>query len=409
MQTETIMPDVLYKDFPPALPPAKEENTPPKRRRVPLGILPRALCLCMSLSVLSLCAARQAKKILAVGITEYASSIIMGISADAMGESACEITFGEAGVNALTDIKNDTPSVKLPSVHYIPLDDIKNEILAKEKLMAQNLNALYSVDISDIPDKAYPIIPSDYSTDSVLALKNDTAFDIDMEKIAKAASALAPAEISGEPLVLIVHTHGTESFADEGVSYYNDSINYPRSENVSKNIVAVGKVLCDVLNEKGIPTIHCETMHDKSSYIKAYDRTAESIEYYLEKYPSIEYVFDVHRDSLIRSDLTKLKPVTLYGDEPCAQVMMIIGSNEKGAADYDWESNLVLAEAIQRQLFGKASGVARQLYLRGATYNQQYAKHGLLVEIGSCGNTLVEAKTAAKAFGNAVAAVINGE
>ena len=112
---------------------------------------------------------------------------------------------------------------------------------------------------------------------------------------------------------------------------------------------------------------------------------------------------------MIRSDLTKLKPVTLYGDEPCAQVMMIIGSNEKGAADYDWQSNLVLAEAIQQNLFENASGVARQLYLRGATYNQQYAKHGLLVEIGSCGNTLAEAKTAAKAFGKAVADVIKGE
>ncbi|MBQ6893681.1 MAG: stage II sporulation protein P, partial [Clostridia bacterium] len=214
---------------------------------------------------------------------------------------------------------------------------------------------------------------------------------------------------TGEPLVLIVHTHGTEGFAEEGKSYYNDSINYPRSEDVSKNIVAVGKVLCDVLNENGIPTIHCETMHDKESYISAYERTAESIKHYLEKYPSIQYVFDVHRDSLIRTDLTKLKPVTLYENEPCAQVMMIIGSNEKGATEYDWESNLVLAEAIQQNLFEDASGVARQLYLRGATYNQQYTKHGLLIEIGSCGNTLKEAKNAARAFGEAVVKVLKSE
>ena len=409
MQTEIRMPDVLYKDFPPALPPAKEEAPPQKKRRFSPAMLLRALCLCMSLAVISLCIVRQAEKILAAGVAEYAGSMLLGLGTDVIGGSVCEITFGDAGINALAPVKDDTPKISLPSVHYIPLDSIKNEILLKERLKAESLDALYSVDIADIPDNAYPIIPSDYSTDSVLALKNDTAFDVDMDKIAKDASVLAPAAIGKEPLVLVVHTHGTESFAEGDVPYYNESINHPRSEDVSQNIVAVGKVLCDSLNENGIPTIHCETMHDKNSYIKAYERTAESIEYYLEKYPSIEYVFDVHRDSLIRSDLTKLKPVTLYGDEPCAQIMMIIGSNEKGAADYDWQSNLVLAEAIQQRLFENASGVARQLYLRGATYNQQYAKHGLLVEIGSCGNTLAEAKTAAKAFAKAVADVIKGE
>ncbi|MBR5011563.1 MAG: stage II sporulation protein P, partial [Clostridia bacterium] len=130
------------------------------------------------------------------------------------------------------------------------------------------------------------------------------------------------------------------------------------------------------------------------------------IKYYLEKYPSIEYIFDIHRDSLIRSDLIKLKPITLYGGEPCAQIMMIVGSSEKGASEYDWQSNLVLATAIQARLFEDAPHVARQLNLRGATYNQQYAKHGILLEIGSCGNTLEEAKNAAKAFGNALIDVL---
>ena len=86
--------------------------------------------------------------------------------------------------------------------------------------------------------------------------------------------------------------------------------------------------------------------------------------------------------------------------------MMIVGSTEKGAPAYSWDENLVFAAAIQNELFEAAPGVARTLYLRGASYNQQYAKYGILVEIGSCGNTLSEAKLAAKVFGNAVAAII---
>ena len=162
-------------------------------------------------------------------------------------------------------------------------------------------------------------------------------------------------------------------------------------------------IKAEELNKNGIATIHCETMHDKESYISAYERSAESIQKYLEMYPSIKYVFDVHRDSLIRTVLTKLRPVTLHSEKPCAQIMMIVGSNEKSGIDYKWEENLILAKALQNELFENTVGTARQLYLRGATYNQQYAKYGLLLEIVSCGNSLDEAKLTAKVFANAFA------
>lgn len=412
MQTETLEKSTpIFTDFPPALPPAAESQnkTQKKKRRLRAGILMRAVCLLTSLSVLTLCTVQKVNEILAVGIVNYISGELIGISADAIGENVNAIVFGEDVVTHIDIGADKTDAVALPEIHYIPLEDITNKILESAKLKQEQIEQLYSADISKIPAGAYPIIPTDASTDNVLKLKNDTSFKIDMDEISEKAKSIAPAVITDEPLVLIVHTHGTESFAEEDIGYYNDEINYPRSEDVSKNIVAVGKVLCDTLNENGIPTIQCETMHDKDSYINSYDRTAESIQYYLEKYPSIQYVFDVHRDSLIRSDLTKLKPVTLYGENPCAQVMMIVGSCEKGAATYDWESNLVLAEAVQQKLFETAEGVSRQMNLRGATYNQQYAKHGLLVEIGSCGNTVSEAKVAAKAFGEAVADVLLGE
>lgn len=412
MQTETIEKSIpIFTDFPPALPPAAEslDEAKKKKRRVTAGILLRAVCLLTALSTLTLCTVQKVREVLDTGIAKYIGGELLGLGADTVGENVNAIAFGDSAVPKPDEGTDKTDSLQLPSIYYIPLEDITNKILENAKLHDESLDALYSVDTSGIPVGAFAIIPTDVSTDNILKLKNDTSYKVDMEEIAEKAKNIAPAAVTDEPLVLIVHTHGTESFAEEGICYYNDEINYPRSEDVSKNIVAVGKVLCDTLNERKIPTIQCEIMHDKESYINAYDRTAESIKYYLEKYPSIQYVFDVHRDSLIRSDLTKLKPVTLYASRACAQVMMIVGSCEKGAADYDWESNLVLAEAVQQKLFEDAEGVARQMNLRGATYNQQYAKHGILVEIGSCGNTLSEAKTAAKVFGEAVARVILGE
>ena len=59
--------------------------------------------------------------------------------------------------------------------------------------------------------------------------------------------------MSAEPLVLIVHTHGTEAFAPEGVTSVKRGTSM-RSSDISENIVAVGSVMADILNSSGIPT-----------------------------------------------------------------------------------------------------------------------------------------------------------
>ena len=63
-----------------------------------------------------------------------------------------------------------------------------------------------------------------------------------MAEISQKADTLSGAAISDEPLVLIVHTHGTEAFSNE-LPYYNTKTNYPRSTDPSKNVIAVGKEL----------------------------------------------------------------------------------------------------------------------------------------------------------------------
>ncbi len=364
----------------------------PHRRLLQKGIC--ALCAALAVTTLSLYGWHAAEEVLADGVANAALEHLLPYSL-----SALPITLSPVDP-ALQ------PTPPLPRIYYIPREVIADRAYAEKAALEQKIFDLYAFPESDVPRDAHPIRPSDLSTDNATALQNDTEYAVNMEAIAKAADLRAPESIAGEPLVLIVHTHGTEGFSADGSTFYSEEYNVPRTEDVSQNVVAVGKHLAETLNKKGIPTLHCETMHDKESYIAAYDRSAESIRTYLERYPSIRYVFDVHRDSLIRSDLTKLRPVTLHQGEPTAQIMMIIGSGEKSGIDYDWQANLILAEAIQKRLVADTLGVARQLYLRGATYNQQYAAYGLLLEIGACGNSLAEAKNAATAFADAFAKVI---
>ena len=386
-------------------------RTAPRR-----ALLQNALCLICALAavgVLLLCALDKLDEIRARGLLNYITEDLLTATAagnQTLGDRMTAAAFGTTESSQKSSVFTGlTAPIVLPRVYYIPKEEIAKGIYLEREELEKKIFELYSFDYAKVPSGKYAILPTDLSAKSATDLKNDTSYTVDMDEVAAAAKLLEPEAITGDPLVLIVHTHGTEAFSKEGATCYGEDESGPRSTDTSQNVVAVGRVLCEALNKAGIPTLQCEAMHDRDSYIAAYERSAESVAAYLEKYPSIRYVFDVHRDSLIRNDRVKLRPVTLEDGEPCAQLMMLVGSDEKGAGSYDWQSNLTLAEAIQQHLTDDTLGVARQLCLRGASYNQQLAAHGLLLEIGSCGNSLTEAENAARVFADAFAKVLRGE
>ena len=406
--------------LPPAFPagdsPAAQTPQARGARRITVQNALCILCALTALGVLLLAALDKLDEIRARGFLNYITEDLLSVSADGgtLGDRMSAAVFGTVEVGG-TDTPDITASaalpapITLPRIYYIPKEEIAKEIYLEREQLERKIFELYVFDTTKVPAGKYAILPTDLSAGDAIELKNSTSFDIDMNEVAAAAKLLPAETIPTEPLVLIVHTHGTEAFSEEGSICYGDGYNEPRSADTAKNVVAVGRVLCEALNNAGIPTLQCEVMHDRESYIAAYDRSAAAIAEYLEKYPSIRYVFDVHRDSLIRGDRAKLRPVTLYDGEPCAQLMMLIGSDEKGAGSYDWMGNLTLAEAIQQHLCADTLGVARPLCLRGASYNQQLAARGLLLEIGSCGNSLSEAENAARAFAAAFIKVLHGD
>lgn len=292
-------------------------------------------------------------------------------------------------------------SAIIPPVTDAPETDFTEDLPSSSAITSEEL---YEFDYSAIGEGENAIVPIDLSV-SELRLNNETSYSPDLQSIAPPTKY----EITDQPLALILHTHATEAFSEEGSVSYSESENVPRSADVEKNVVAVGKVMADVLNDAGIPTLHCEILHDEESYKDSYGRAAETIKKYLEEYPSIKYVFDVHRDSIISSDGTKYRPVTVANGKVSAQVMSVVGTDDKGANHPNWEKNLSLAVALEKELIDENSGIARAINLRGAAFNQQYTSGSLLLEIGSCGNTLSEAKTAGENVAHALAKIIKGD
>lgn len=259
-------------------------------------------------------------------------------------------------------------------------------------------DTLYDFDYSKVPEGHTPIIPQDLSLISYGSsyLFNSTGYKPDTQKlIERVLSWEGNAEYlssKSRPQVLIVHTHGTESYSEEGaISFLDDGSEIARSEDISKNVVAVGARLAQRLEEAGISTLHCTVMHDKLQYKDSYLRAQETIKQYLKKYPSIKLVIDVHRDSIMKSTGELVRPVTLVDSRPAAQVMCVVGSDWGGEPYENWEGNLSLALKLRKALNQKHQNLCRPTYLRPTTYNQELSPYSLLLEVGSSGNSLSEA------------------
>ncbi|MDD4772269.1 MAG: stage II sporulation protein P, partial [Eubacteriales bacterium] len=217
------------------------------------------------------------------------------------------------------------------------------------------------------------------------------------------------AKTKEQPLVLILHTHGTESYAAEGEFFYNSDYGF-RSDDIAENVISVGAAMSDTFAANGIPAVHCAVMHDKESYLNSYKRASETINFYLDKYPSIILVLDVHRDALVNSADEILKPVTtveINGETvTAAQIMCVVGTDYRGAIHPQWRDNLALALKLRYSLDSLYTNLSRPINLRGAAFNQQYAPLSLLLEIGSTGNTLAEALRSGELVAKALSEIL---
>ena len=82
-----------------------------------------------------------------------------------------------------------------------------------------------------------------------------------------------------EPTVLIIHTHGTESYTRKGKPYKESAAYRTLDENY--NMLFIGQQVADLLNSQGIPTIQDRQLHDYPSYNGSYSHARKAIQEYL--------------------------------------------------------------------------------------------------------------------------------
>ncbi len=241
--------------------------------------------------------------------------------------------------------------------------------------------------------------------DYQIRIGNETSYAVDINGMLEEPLSF---NMSGEgPKVLIVHTHATEAYAAEGaVEYARDESD--RSMNTSENVVAVGDEAARVLNERGIETLHDTALHDYPSFNGSYADALESIENYLAEYPSIRVVLDIHRDSIVRGGGEMAKVVTEINGRKAAQLMFVVGTDENGLYNPDWRENLKFALKLQNKIDEKYPDLMRYVNLRKNRFNGHTTKGSLIIETGSSGNSLSEAKYSITLAAECIAEFLNG-
>ncbi len=301
-----------------------------------------------------------------------------------------EIILGYSTDDAISVIKGTLPiyrEIKIPEI-IIEYENVKNEPFEdKYEKKYKNRN-----DKIIPPENQAPIKEVDLkqkvAEDTVVSVGNETSYSIDINSMLSETPKIDMSVMG--PKVLITHTHATECYAGEGMDVY-DVTESDRCEDISKNVVAVGNKLYEILNSKGIDTLHDKVLHDKPSFNGSYAHSLNTVEEYLKKYPTIQVIFDIHRDSIVYDDKTKAKAVTEINGKDAAQLMFVVGTDEKGLHNPEWKENLISAIHFQKEITEKYPGLMRHINLRKERFNGHTSNASIIVEVGTSGNSLEEA------------------
>ena len=234
-------------------------------------------------------------------------------------------------------------------------------------------------------------------------IQNSTKFKIDNQEL---LSRKIPVSLTKKGVqVLIVSTHGAESYTPTATETYTHTENDRTTDN-NYNVIRIGKELSDVLNANGIATMQITELFDTPTYDGSYTRALKAITKAIKENPSIKIVIDVHRDYMETKEGIKYKTTADIDGQSVAQLMFVTGTNQSGLSHDNWEQNLSFQMKIQEKMNTKYPGIMRPLLLREGRYNQHVSPGSMLVEVGTSGNSIGEALSSIRLFGQTLSEML---
>ena len=140
------------------------------------------------------------------------------------------------------------------------------------------------------------------------------------------------------------------------------------------------------------------------NYAGSYDASRVLMEQAKEKFPSLIYFIDLHRDSLSHD-----KTTLTYNDKSYAKVMFLVGLENP-----NYQGNLDFSTKISDLINTKIPGLSKGIYEKegagvNGVYNQDFSNRTILIEIGGPENTIDEVYETLLVLSEVLSEVINSD
>lgn len=271
-------------------------------------------------------------------------------------------------------------------------------------IVNESLKLMSGIDLT----KPHTILDSKMKSDSVVSSdkkeKDAKAGEDDYdssayEKLTSYISNPSDSEVSN-PEVYIYNTHQLETYSESGLENFN----------VTPNIMMTSYLLSEKLNKLGVSSIVEDT--NISEFIKIsnldtkdpYAVTRIFVNNAKNKYPSLKYFIDIHRDSVSKDISTCMVDGKNY-----ARILFVIGSSNPS-----YTENEKLAKKLDEISDNLYPCMSRGIYERETkgwdiVYNQDLSNNAILIEVGAKENTIDEVLNTVDALSNVLKKYIKGE
>ncbi len=200
-----------------------------------------------------------------------------------------------------------------------------------------------------------------------------------------------------EKKVLFYFTHTSEAFA-------------PKNGQASFNITEVGTMIAKNLEKEGVGVSVNKTdvgaiLNKKGKkYSASYEESRAVVASAQKKQPSLQYLFDIHRDSQPKEITT-----TTINGQTMAKTVFVVGGEHAG-----YEKNAQFASELHHLLEKHYPGLSRGVIVKSGSqtngkFNQDLSNRAMLIEMGGIENTREELERSAEALADILARYVKSE
>ena len=275
--------------------------------------------------------------------------------------------------------------------------DINNSNFIKSLVRMGNSNNLYNNKLINVVNSTINFIthvditkPSSIIASYVSKTNNYNSITLEhnddysnLEELKKISSYIEdPYKVDiSKPIIYLYNTHQLENYNNKNLSIYN----------ITPNVLMASYILKEKLNKNGISTIVEDTNLSEFlnlnhwNYASSYKATRMLLLEKMNKYDSLKYFIDIHRDSVNRNSTT----VTI-NNKTYARILFVIGLEHK-----NYEYNLEVTNKLNDLIKEDYPSLTKGIYKKSGKgvdgiYNQDVDKNCILIEIGGVDNTIEE-------------------